>query len=261
MFDVLYSVQERGIRSGTIPASLAVGLGKACEIAQRDMVSDTAHIRAMADRLYHGITSQCDGVVLNGPQSTEHRYVGNMNLSFSYVEGESLIMGLKVCGVVVCVASVTFDGFSNWCVGCYYFQQGAASVVHQHTAAKFASKLRQGRSVAGKIAMSVLHEVSHCKGEGSCCPLALTLSRHCLLLAIGHAHYAVMSKEVYSMSCCCVVVYAGQAHSYFSACKRFMNSQDLAVSSGSACTSASLEPSYVLRALGVEEDMAHTSLR
>ena len=60
------------------------------------MVSDTAHIRAMAERLQNGITSQCDGVVLNGPQSTEQRYVGNMNLSFSYVEGESLIMGLKV---------------------------------------------------------------------------------------------------------------------------------------------------------------------
>ena len=89
-------LQERGIRSGTIPASLAVGLGKACEIAQRDMVSDTAHIRAMAEHLHQGITSQCDGVVLNGPQNTEQRYVGNMNLSFSYVEGESLIMGLKV---------------------------------------------------------------------------------------------------------------------------------------------------------------------
>jgi len=92
-------LQERGIRSGTVPASLAVGLGKACDIAQRDMVSDTAHIRAMADRLYNGITSQCDGVVLNGPQSTDERYVGNMNLSFSYVEGESLIMGLKVCSL------------------------------------------------------------------------------------------------------------------------------------------------------------------
>ncbi len=88
-------LQERGIRSGTVPASLAVGLGVACDIAQRDMVSDTAHIRAMAERLQHGITSQCDGVVLNGPQNTEQRYVGNMNLSFSYVEGESLIMGLK----------------------------------------------------------------------------------------------------------------------------------------------------------------------
>lgn len=60
------------------------------------MVADTEHIRSLADRLQKGITEKCDGVVLNGPQSTDHRYVGNMNLSFSYVEGESLIMGLKV---------------------------------------------------------------------------------------------------------------------------------------------------------------------
>lgn len=99
-----------------MPASLAVGLGKACDIAQRDMVSDTAHIRDMADRLYQGITSQCDGVVLNGPQSTDQRYVGNMNLSFSYVEGESLIMGLKVLasGALLlsagcCGDSITFE--------------------------------------------------------------------------------------------------------------------------------------------------------
>jgi cysteine desulfurase len=123
--------QERGLRSGTVPAPLAVGLGKACEIAQQEMASDHRHIQSLADRLYNGITAQCDGVVLNGPMDTKQRYVGNLNLSFSYVEGESLLMGLK----------------------------------------------------------------------------------------------------------------------------------DLAVSSGSACTSASLEPSYVLRALGVEEDMAHTSLR
>ena len=88
--------QERGIRSGTVPASLAVGLGKACEIAQLDMAADTEHIRSLAERLHEGIKAKCDGVVLNGPQNTEQRYVGNMNLSFSYVEGESLIMGLKV---------------------------------------------------------------------------------------------------------------------------------------------------------------------
>ena len=88
--------QERGIRSGTVPASLAVGLGQACQIAQRDMTSDTAHISTMADRLHKGIASKLDGVVLNGPQNTVERYVGNLNLSFSWVEGESLIMGLKV---------------------------------------------------------------------------------------------------------------------------------------------------------------------
>ncbi|KAI5069621.1 hypothetical protein GOP47_0015922 [Adiantum capillus-veneris] len=121
--------QERGIRSGTLPAPLAVGFGAACDIALKEMRNDEEHITVLQEHLLQGITSQLEGVVING--STEHRYIGNLNLSFAYVEGESLLMGLK----------------------------------------------------------------------------------------------------------------------------------EIAVSSGSACTSASLEPSYVLRALGVEEDMAHTSIR
>lgn len=121
--------QERGLRSGTVPHFLAVGLGAACDIASQEMQRDQKHIKRLSDRLYNGITSQLQGVVLNGDDTA--RYWGNVNLSFAYVEGESLLMGLK----------------------------------------------------------------------------------------------------------------------------------DVAVSSGSACTSASLEPSYVLRALGVEEDMAHTSIR
>lgn len=121
--------QERGLRSGTVPSFLVVGLGKACEVARQEMAADQAHIKRLAERLYRGVTSQLEGVVLNGDDAS--RYWGNINLSFAYVEGESLLMGLK----------------------------------------------------------------------------------------------------------------------------------DVAVSSGSACTSASLEPSYVLRALGVEEDMAHTSIR
>ncbi|GFR48288.1 hypothetical protein Agub_g10060 [Astrephomene gubernaculifera] len=123
--------QERGLRSGTVPAPLAVGLGAACEVAQREMASDLAHVRKLEERLRTGITARLQGVVLNGPSDQSRRYAGNLNLSFAYVEGESLIMGLK----------------------------------------------------------------------------------------------------------------------------------ELAVSSGSACTSASLEPSYVLRALGVEEELAHTSIR
>uniref|UniRef100_A0A0D6R4B7 cysteine desulfurase n=1 Tax=Araucaria cunninghamii TaxID=56994 RepID=A0A0D6R4B7_ARACU len=121
--------QERGLRSGTVPTPLAVGMGAASELALKEMVFDHMHISALQDRLLKGIKGQLDGVVING--STEHRYAGNLNISFAYVEGESLLMGLK----------------------------------------------------------------------------------------------------------------------------------EVAVSSGSACTSASLEPSYVLRALGVEEDMAHTSIR
>ncbi|GLC41527.1 Cysteine desulfurase, mitochondrial [Pleodorina starrii] len=123
--------QERGLRSGTVPTQLVVGLGAACEVARREMESDLRHVRRLEERLRTGITNQLQGVVLNGPSDLAQRYPGNLNLSFAYVEGESLIMGLK----------------------------------------------------------------------------------------------------------------------------------EIAVSSGSACTSASLEPSYVLRALGVEEELAHTSIR
>ena len=138
--------QERGLRSGTVPTALAVGLGAAAEVAQREMAADAAHTKRLARRLIDGITGALPGVVLNGPPLGEmhasgsgnnnskeapKRLSGCVNLSFAYVEGESLLMGLK----------------------------------------------------------------------------------------------------------------------------------DLAVSSGSACTSASLEPSYVLRALGVDEEMAHTSVR
>ncbi|XP_057974808.1 cysteine desulfurase, mitochondrial [Malania oleifera] len=121
--------QERGIRSGTVPTPLVVGMGAACELAAQEMEYDKMRISALQERLLNGMKAKIDGVVVNG--SMEKRYAGNLNLSFAYVEGESLLMGLK----------------------------------------------------------------------------------------------------------------------------------EVAVSSGSACTSASLEPSYVLRALGVDEDMAHTSIR
>ncbi|ESK94152.1 trna splicing protein [Moniliophthora roreri MCA 2997] len=120
--------QERGLRSGTLPAFLAVGMGEAARIAKHEMTRDRAHIEALSKRLIDGINSQVEHVVRNGDVNG---YPGCVNLSFSYVEGESLLMALK----------------------------------------------------------------------------------------------------------------------------------NIALSSGSACTSASLEPSYVLRALGAAEDMAHSSLR
>src|SRR5215475_5582013 len=121
--------QERGMRSGTLPTPLIVGLGEACAIAQKEMPEEGKRLEALRDRLYKGITERLPEVYLNGDLA--HRLPGNLNLSFAYVEGEGLMMGIK----------------------------------------------------------------------------------------------------------------------------------DLAVSSGSACTSASLEPSYVLRALGVNEELAHTSIR
>jgi cysteine desulfurase len=121
--------QERGMRSGTLPTPLCVGIGEACAIAEREMAAETDRVRYLGERFRTAIHSELKDVFLNGHE--EHRFPGNINLSFAYVEGESLIMGLR----------------------------------------------------------------------------------------------------------------------------------DLAVSSGSACTSASLEPSYVLRALGVNEELAHTSIR
>jgi len=121
--------QERGLRSGTLPAPLCVGMGRAAAVCAAEMAHDTAHVNRLWARLYDGITTNLTHVFLNGHMT--QRYRGNLNASFAYVEGESLLMALK----------------------------------------------------------------------------------------------------------------------------------DVAVSSGSACTSASLEPSYVLRALNVDEDLAHSSLR
>ncbi|RPD66445.1 cysteine desulfurase NFS1 [Lentinus tigrinus ALCF2SS1-7] len=120
--------QERGLRSGTLPTALVVGIGEAARIAKQEMARDHARIKELSDRLINGINARVEHVVRNGDLNG---YPGCVNLSFSYVEGESLLMALK----------------------------------------------------------------------------------------------------------------------------------DVALSSGSACTSASLEPSYVLRALGAAEDMAHSSLR
>ncbi|KAK2656729.1 hypothetical protein Ddye_009781 [Dipteronia dyeriana] len=89
--------QERGIRSGTLATPLIVGFGSACEIAKKEMDYDHKRIMALKDRLLNGIREKIDGVVING--SIERRYAGNLNLSFAYVEGESLLMGLKEVAV------------------------------------------------------------------------------------------------------------------------------------------------------------------
>jgi cysteine desulfurase len=120
---------ERGMRSGTLNVPGIVGLGKACEIAQKEMVEESKRLSGLRDRLKTKLEAKLDETFING--SLEYRLPHNLNMSFAYVEGESLLMGIN----------------------------------------------------------------------------------------------------------------------------------DIAVSSGSACTSATLEPSYVLKALGVGEDLAHTSIR
>ena len=85
--------QERGMRSGTLAPALCVGLGAACEIAEEEMAADNARIDELSKKLINGIQDKLADVYLNG--SDTKRYPGNLNLSFAYVEGESLIMGLK----------------------------------------------------------------------------------------------------------------------------------------------------------------------
>ncbi len=83
---------ERGMRSGTLNVPGIVGLGKAAEIAKQDMESDTKRIAAMRDRLERELTT-IEESYING--STEHRLPHVSNISFKYVEGEGLMMGVK----------------------------------------------------------------------------------------------------------------------------------------------------------------------
>jgi len=84
---------ERGMRSGTLPVPLIVGFGKAAEIAKAEMADEALRLRALRDRLYRGITSKLSETYVNG--SMERRLAGNLNISFAFVEGESLLMALK----------------------------------------------------------------------------------------------------------------------------------------------------------------------
>ena len=85
--------QERGLRSGTVPTPLAVGLGAACELAGAEMEYDHAHVSRLSELLVSGMTEQLPKVVRNG--ATASCYPGCVNLSFFCVEGESLLMALK----------------------------------------------------------------------------------------------------------------------------------------------------------------------
>jgi len=83
---------ERGLRSGTLPTHQIVGMGEAFRIAREEMAEEEIRIRALRDRLWSGL-SDMEEVYLNGDE--EQRVPGNLNVSFNYVEGESLIMALN----------------------------------------------------------------------------------------------------------------------------------------------------------------------
>jgi cysteine desulfurase len=83
---------ERGLRSGTLPTHQIVGMGEAFRIAKLEMAAESERIRALRDRLLDGFKDM-EEVYVNGDM--ERRIPGNLNISFNFVEGESLIMGIK----------------------------------------------------------------------------------------------------------------------------------------------------------------------
>lgn len=84
---------ERGMRSGTLNVPGIVGLGKAIELCAEEMEEESKRLTYLRDKLKDGIMSQLDEVYING--SYDHRLPNNLNISFAYVEGEGLLMGMK----------------------------------------------------------------------------------------------------------------------------------------------------------------------
>jgi cysteine desulfurase len=84
---------ERGMRSGTLNVTGIVGLGKACEIAKEEMTAENERILSLREKLRKGIMDEIPDVYVNG--NLEKRLPGNLNVSFAYVEGESLLMGIN----------------------------------------------------------------------------------------------------------------------------------------------------------------------
>lgn len=100
--------QERSLRAGTENVPGIVGLGKAAEIAARDMKTKVAHVTALRDKLIAGIMDKIPDVKLNG--HPVQRMPGNVNVSFMYVEGESLLLNLDLKGIAASSGSACTSG-------------------------------------------------------------------------------------------------------------------------------------------------------
>jgi cysteine desulfurase len=85
--------QERGMRSGTLPTPLVVGFGEAARIAKDEMQDEAARIRYLSEKFLKAVMDDVPDVFMNGDR--EQRWPGCINLSFAYIEGESMIMAIK----------------------------------------------------------------------------------------------------------------------------------------------------------------------
>jgi cysteine desulfurase len=88
---------ERGMRSGTLNVPAIAALGEACELCNKEMVEESKRLRHLRDKLKDKLMGELDEVYING--SMEHRLPHNLNISFAYVEGESLLMGINEIAV------------------------------------------------------------------------------------------------------------------------------------------------------------------
>lgn len=98
--------QERGMRSGTLPGPLCVGLGTACEIAQGGMTAEAARLTTLRDRLLEALTARLPGVQVNG--AVDRRIPGNLNLGFAGIDSEALMQampGLSVSTGSACTSA------------------------------------------------------------------------------------------------------------------------------------------------------------
>jgi cysteine desulfurase len=84
---------ERGLRSGTLPVPNIVGFGEACELCRQELATEAERLARLRERLLQGVQAQLDGVSLNGHPG--ERLPGNLNLSFEWVDGEALLMGMR----------------------------------------------------------------------------------------------------------------------------------------------------------------------
>lgn len=99
---------ERNMRAGTENVPGIVGLGKAAEIAMRDMDKEIAHVQALRDKIITGITEKMSHVKLNG--HPESRLPGSVNFSFLFIEGESLLLNLDLKGIAASSGSACTSG-------------------------------------------------------------------------------------------------------------------------------------------------------
>lgn len=102
--------QERNRRAGTQNVAGIVGLGKACELAGAELSEYYHRVRALRDRLEDGIVSQVPDIKLNGTPDRDQRLPNTLNVSFAYIEGESLLLNLDMFGIAASSGSACTSG-------------------------------------------------------------------------------------------------------------------------------------------------------